>query len=185
MIVELPWWATTFVLPVASGLAGAAIWEGFFVRRRQQRELATVLAADLIDGLTYLCQHYYLIKHDREISPEFQCSTMLFESLTPRLGELPPDLVRDLAAWLRQCQEINRVARIPLEQSRPISEVLNYISLMARVGLGTLVTLSEMSNAVVGDKGRTKISALRQAVDEIPLPPKHILQRFDETANND
>jgi hypothetical protein len=96
---------------LVSGLFGGAgvllLWEIVLRPMRQGRALAEVLSAEVSINLELLVALQAVGQRRSAIPPDLRFSTTVYDNLMGQLGDLPPDLVRDVVFLYRYFSELN------------------------------------------------------------------------------
>ena len=95
---------------ILTGLFGGAgatlLWELVLKPMRERRGIAEVLSAEVSMNLQLLGAASTLA-NPRKIPPDFRLSTAVFESITDKVGELPPQLVAEVVFLYHYFTELN------------------------------------------------------------------------------
>lgn len=90
------------------GIGAVLAWELFVRPMVQGRAIAEVLSAEVSFNLEYLSAAS-LVARANSIPMDFAVSTIVFESVTDRIGDLPPNLVGEVVFLYRYFTELNKL----------------------------------------------------------------------------
>ena len=98
-----------------SGLFGGAgatlLWEIVLKPKRERRNVAEVLSAEISHNIQMLGAAMNVARTDR-IPPDVQFSTMVFDAVVEKIGELPPKVIGEVVLLYRYFQQLNSFPRI-------------------------------------------------------------------------
>jgi len=102
--------------PVLQGLFGGAgatwLWEGLLKPRRDRRNLARALGAEVGLNMQLVAGASSLLVHKpNQIPLDYSLSAQVFLAVTARIGELEPVLMADVVVFYREIDALNQLPK--------------------------------------------------------------------------
>lgn len=101
---------TAVLLGLFGGAGATLIWELLFRPLRERRSLAEVLSAESSLNMQLLGAAQ-LYASATKVPPDFEASTMVFDAVAARIGELPSQAVNEVIFLYRYFKQLNEMPR--------------------------------------------------------------------------
>ena len=96
----------TLLTALFGGAGATLLWEGILRPKRDRRNVAEVLSAELSHNLQMLAAAAVNARPD-SVPPDFALSTMVFDAVADKIGELPSGTIGEVVFVYRYFQQLN------------------------------------------------------------------------------
>lgn len=102
---------TAILLGLFGGAGATLLWELVLKPMRQRRNVAEVLSAEVSLNLELLAAAEVNARPDN-VPSDFELSTMVFDAMAERIGELPSQTVREVIFLYRYFKQLNELPKM-------------------------------------------------------------------------
>ena len=102
---------TAILLGLFGGAGATLLWELVLKPMRERRNVAEVLSAEVSLNLELLAAAELHARPDN-VPSDFELSTMVFDAMAERIGELPSQTVREVIFLYRYFKQLNELPKI-------------------------------------------------------------------------
>jgi hypothetical protein len=98
--------AITLLTALFGGAGATLLWEVLLRPKRDRRNVAEVLSAELSHNMQMLAATAVNARPDT-VPPDLALSTMVFDAVTEKIGELPSETIGEVVFIYRYFQQLN------------------------------------------------------------------------------
>lgn len=173
---QIPEWVTpasTILLGLFGGAGATLLWELWLKPRRERKQVARALSAEVSLNLRHLVAMSSVgMQTNRAIPADFELSTLMFEAIADRVGELPLPVLSRLIPLYNRFRYLNRAATeygaLIDKRDAHVDKGAKFLSLASEVNAAneafyrTLETTIERADALNGDLYRVAEGLFRR-----------------------